>query len=193
MFFLIFSSLYITLFLFFFFSSRRRHTRYWRDWSSDVCSSDLREAYGYLLAARRGAREQKVREVHARYQQHEPDRRHQHGREAHDRAAQLRHDEARRDERDSLPLVRVRVLFAETLRQVVQRGFGLLARHSVLKSSDGEDVLRRAPFEPGVARLNPLLHRHRHPDLGRVDDLRADEALGHHADRKSTRLNSSHA
>src|SRR3712207_5592027 len=28
-------------FSFFFFSSRRRHTRYWRDWSSDVCSSDL--------------------------------------------------------------------------------------------------------------------------------------------------------
>src|SRR5947209_5216157 len=25
-----------------FFSSRRRHTSYWRDWSSDVCSSDLR-------------------------------------------------------------------------------------------------------------------------------------------------------
>src|SRR5258707_7045961 len=29
--------------LFFFFSSRRRHTRYWRDWSSDVCSSDLEQ------------------------------------------------------------------------------------------------------------------------------------------------------
>src|SRR3712207_3187049 len=28
----------------FFFSSRRRHTRYWRDWSSDVCSSDLRRS-----------------------------------------------------------------------------------------------------------------------------------------------------
>src|SRR5258707_6627714 len=27
--------------VFFFFSSRRRHTRYWRDWSSDVCSPDL--------------------------------------------------------------------------------------------------------------------------------------------------------
>src|SRR6266498_5495799 len=27
---------------FFFFSSRRRHTRCGRDWSSDVCSSDLR-------------------------------------------------------------------------------------------------------------------------------------------------------
>src|SRR3712207_8968571 len=30
--------------IFFFFSSRRRHTRYWRDWSSDVCSSDLAKA-----------------------------------------------------------------------------------------------------------------------------------------------------
>src|SRR5215475_6575414 len=29
---------------FFFFSSRRRHTRFSRDWSSDVCSSDLGEA-----------------------------------------------------------------------------------------------------------------------------------------------------
>src|SRR5690606_40037467 len=32
----------VSLFLlFFFFSSRRRHTRFSRDWSSDVCSSDL--------------------------------------------------------------------------------------------------------------------------------------------------------
>src|SRR5207253_6011230 len=29
-------------FIFFFFSSRRRHTRWPRDWSSDVCSSDLK-------------------------------------------------------------------------------------------------------------------------------------------------------
>src|SRR2546430_4705428 len=29
------------LFVFFFFSSRRRHTRFDCDWSSDVCSSDL--------------------------------------------------------------------------------------------------------------------------------------------------------
>src|SRR3712207_9579947 len=34
----------------FFFSSRRRHTRYWRDWSSDVCSSDLFRALGPSLA-----------------------------------------------------------------------------------------------------------------------------------------------
>src|SRR3712207_437343 len=30
-----------------FFSSRRRQTRYWRDWSSDVCSSDLGAKGGY--------------------------------------------------------------------------------------------------------------------------------------------------
>src|SRR5205809_1448126 len=37
------SWLYILIFIFFFFffSSRRRHTRCSRDWSSDVCSSDL--------------------------------------------------------------------------------------------------------------------------------------------------------
>src|SRR5699024_12010090 len=36
----------VTLFkcVLFFFSSRRRHTRSKRDWSSDVCSSDLRVA-----------------------------------------------------------------------------------------------------------------------------------------------------
>src|SRR5690349_24150249 len=33
--------LVIFCFFFFFFSSRRRHTRSLRDWSSDVCSSDL--------------------------------------------------------------------------------------------------------------------------------------------------------
>src|SRR2546422_4056887 len=31
----------LNFFYFFFFSSRRRHTRCSRDWSSDVCSSDL--------------------------------------------------------------------------------------------------------------------------------------------------------
>src|SRR5437870_7885751 len=39
---LFFFFLFIVLFFFFFFfSSRRRHTRRPRDWSSDVCSSDL--------------------------------------------------------------------------------------------------------------------------------------------------------
>src|SRR3712207_5427469 len=41
--FCVFMYKYYLFLFFFFFSSRRRHTRYWRDWSSDVCSSDLRE------------------------------------------------------------------------------------------------------------------------------------------------------
>src|SRR5215203_7356129 len=40
-------------YFFFFFSSRRRHTRYWRDWSSDVCSSDL--AVGQAVGLTAGA------------------------------------------------------------------------------------------------------------------------------------------
>src|SRR5207253_3325901 len=36
-------------FVYFFFSSRRRHTRWPRDWSSDVCSSDLERLHGHRL------------------------------------------------------------------------------------------------------------------------------------------------
>src|SRR5438094_7516246 len=41
-------------FLFFFFSSRRRHTRSYGDWSSDVCSSDLHHAEAVTLGKRIG-------------------------------------------------------------------------------------------------------------------------------------------
>src|SRR5690625_2462947 len=41
-------SLQLLLFDFFFFSSRRRHTRWPRDWSSDVCSSDLFDPLPFL-------------------------------------------------------------------------------------------------------------------------------------------------
>src|SRR5206468_4819020 len=48
------------IFFFFFFSSRRRHTRSDRDWSSDVCSSDLRnslaDSLGVLHSSRRSAK-----------------------------------------------------------------------------------------------------------------------------------------
>src|SRR5215470_18913326 len=45
----------VFLFFFFFFSSRRRHTRCYRDWSSDVCSSDLpQRLYG------RGQEQQRI-------------------------------------------------------------------------------------------------------------------------------------
>src|SRR3989337_3191431 len=47
---------YVIAFLFFFFSSRRRHTRCYRDWSSDVCSSDLvKRDYSLLPAVQQGA------------------------------------------------------------------------------------------------------------------------------------------
>src|SRR5256885_2728432 len=39
---------------FFFFSSRRRHTRLQGDWSSDVCSSDLEVDQKYYLTLRHG-------------------------------------------------------------------------------------------------------------------------------------------
>ena len=43
---------------FFFFSSRRRHTRLVRDWSSDVCSSDLavdnQIDFGFSISQRDG-------------------------------------------------------------------------------------------------------------------------------------------
>src|SRR5690606_39717107 len=48
----------IIFLFFFFFSSRRRHTRFSRDWSSDVCSSDLQawngDRSGYRTAQRSG-------------------------------------------------------------------------------------------------------------------------------------------
>src|SRR5205814_6032705 len=39
--------------VFFFFSSRRRHTRCLSDWSSDVCSSDLKRLENQLLELKR--------------------------------------------------------------------------------------------------------------------------------------------
>src|SRR2546421_7920667 len=42
-------SLSVAVSFLFFFSSRRRHTRSDRDWSSDVCSSDLAADYGAVL------------------------------------------------------------------------------------------------------------------------------------------------
>src|SRR5262249_58569167 len=48
----------LVVYCFFFFSSRRRHTRLVSDWSSDVCSSDLKGASGedaVVAALRRAA------------------------------------------------------------------------------------------------------------------------------------------
>src|SRR5690606_41905383 len=42
-------AIYVIYNVFFFFSSRRRHTRFSRDWSSDVCSSHLTDRLTGLL------------------------------------------------------------------------------------------------------------------------------------------------
>src|SRR5438445_3307726 len=67
-------------YFFFFFSSRRRHTRYWRDWSSDVCSSDLlpqsqvfhggQEAVAQVLVERHAARQRLLARPDATSQHH---------------------------------------------------------------------------------------------------------------------------
>src|SRR5256886_2922691 len=51
------------VFMFFFFSSRRRHTRFDCDWSSDVCSSDLRLADTRLVSPLTGLVLRKAMEV----------------------------------------------------------------------------------------------------------------------------------
>src|SRR5690554_7438397 len=50
LFFFFFLMYVCAFFCFFFFSSRRRHTRCGRDWSSDVCSSDLIMGLALALA-----------------------------------------------------------------------------------------------------------------------------------------------
>src|SRR6266498_3862740 len=49
-----------TVFCFFFFSSRRRHTSCGREWSSDVCSSDLVKPQHRILLEKFGLEELKL-------------------------------------------------------------------------------------------------------------------------------------
>src|SRR5207245_3577435 len=62
----------VNIFSFFFFSSRRRHTRCYRDWSSDVCSSDLNDD-GESVLGLRHVRDARAREVEPGHQRHDGD------------------------------------------------------------------------------------------------------------------------
>src|SRR2546422_7051625 len=55
-------------FWFFFFSSRRRHTRCSRDWSSDVCSSDLLSSEFQEVHGRAGPQNTAVGKDHGVFQ-----------------------------------------------------------------------------------------------------------------------------
>src|SRR5207237_4114583 len=50
----------------FFFSSRRRHTRFKCDWSSDVCSSDLAAGFSAVLCVQQGPVERAAGDAAAR-------------------------------------------------------------------------------------------------------------------------------
>src|SRR6266481_9442603 len=81
------------MFLFFFFSSRRRHTRWNCDWSSDVCSSDLAAADELAVAVDLGRRERLIEA------QVDPDAvGREHGREQHLGVETRVRDSARREE-----------------------------------------------------------------------------------------------
>src|SRR5690349_23852416 len=58
----IFFNFLFFVFIFFFFSSRRRHTRSLRDWSSDVCSSDLSETPPSATCQQMTAQQQHARQ-----------------------------------------------------------------------------------------------------------------------------------
>src|SRR5699024_11928958 len=57
------SNMYVLYLYFFFFSSRRRHTRSKRDWSSDVCSSDLERPISKIFTQRQGAYHKAISEL----------------------------------------------------------------------------------------------------------------------------------
>src|SRR3989449_6334502 len=60
----------VCVFFFFFFSSRRRHTRCSRDWSSDVCSSDLSSATTAKPSPCSSARAASIAALSARSEEH---------------------------------------------------------------------------------------------------------------------------
>src|SRR5437867_3832281 len=63
-----------TVLRFFFFSSRRRHTRSYGDWSSDVCSSDLLSAHARFFPPNPRCGPRHSPALPARHRQYEPAR-----------------------------------------------------------------------------------------------------------------------
>src|SRR5688500_20362227 len=91
----------------FFFSSRRRHTRLQGDWSSDVCSSDLRHHHRFRWVQRHATQrpfllcqlltEARAAQVHAAVVERSEERRV--GKESRSRWAQEQEEEEREERR----------------------------------------------------------------------------------------------
>src|SRR2546428_618569 len=148
------------LMLIFFFSSRRRHTRSDRDWSSDVCSSDLHLLRGGALPLRDGGGGA-VRGF----------RRHLF------LAAEVDRQDVRRDARQDPLLADARLPQHDLLRAAFPRPRRHAAAHPGL-SADVRDleqdlVARRVRHGPGAAAV-PLYRGEVHPQRGAC----AAEALG---------------
>src|SRR5205085_1701159 len=82
-FFILFCTCLIIIFFFVFFSSRRRHTRFDCDWSSDVCSSDLRPHHGDSRDRVGERHQRRVQQARDAADHPQPDERRQHEHEQH--------------------------------------------------------------------------------------------------------------
>ncbi len=129
-----------------------------------------RRAYRHLLVTRRRAREQKVRDVGARDEQHEADR----AEEDEQRRARLRPDQslAQGDEAHAPVRVRVGVGLGESRGDAAQLLLRLRARHTFTDAADDREISTRTLTQ--LARLA----RQRRPDLrvGRVPELLRHDA-----------------
>ena len=135
-----------------------------------------RQAHRDLALADRGARQQQVRDVGARDQQHQPDDAQQQARGAHHVLAEAGVDRGLRErqERHVAAGVVVRVLLGELARERLQPGLGLRQRHAGLEPAG--DVEDQRPPRVDVLLQEPgreLRVRHeRHPQRGLRDRVR---------------------
>ena len=141
-----------------------------------------REANRHLLLPREPAQQKQIADVGARNQE---DRDDDDERDAERRQKRARVVERRLPERvqpDAAAAVRLRVLGLETRRDARHLRLRLLDRHAGLEPQVAFDPAGAAILELVDAGVELPLHRGRHPELKRVADERAVEALRRHAD-----------
>src|SRR2546421_710589 len=125
-------------FFFFFFSSRRRHTRSDRDWSSDVCSSDL-------------AAEQKAADLQAaQAKQAEEQRKAEERAAAQKRAAAERQRQAEAQESTESVAELQRSLAAEERAKVARSAAALASWESQIAAKITRAWLRPPTARPGI-------------------------------------------